>query len=98
MKRLLPILLCIAAAGCARVSDLNSDAFAMGDASQERFKIDDLACASDAEVKRSFEMKGIDAENADKHRIYNRAYAACMRAKGYKERDELLDLRIPYDL
>ena len=98
MKRLIPILLCIAAAGCARISDLNSDAFAPGDASQERFAVDDRGCAKDAEMKRSFGVSGIDADNVEKHRIFSRAYAACMTAKGYKERDGWLDLTVPYDL
>ena len=98
MKRLIPILLCLAAAGCARVTDLNSDAFRRGGASQEQFTLDDRACKGDAEVQRSFALRGIDAENADKHRIFSRAYVACMTAKGYKEHDGLLDLTVPYDL
>jgi len=98
MKRLIPILLCLAVAGCARVSDLTSDAFAQGDVGTERFKLDDRACTEDAETKRSFDVRGIDAENADKHRIFSRAYAACMTAKGYKERGGLAYFQIPYDL
>jgi len=98
MKRLIPILLCVAAAGCARISDLTSDAFAQGNVGPERFKLDDRACTHDAEVQRSFEVRGISAENADKHRIFNRVYAACMRANGYKERGGLGYFQIPYDL
>ena len=98
MKRLIPILLCIAAAGCARITDVNSDAFRQGGASQEQFTLDDRACQGEAEVQRSFALRGIDAENPDKHRIFSDAYVACMKAKGYKEHDGLLDWTVPYDL
>ena len=98
MKHLIPILLCIAAAGCARTLDLNSDTFATGNASQEKFGIDNQHCAQQAELKRSYDLQGVDAENVEKHRIYNRAFVACMRAKGYEERGGMLDFWVPYDL
>jgi hypothetical protein len=91
MKRL--ILICVlAAAGCGRWVDLNSDAFAQGNASQEQFRSDSDGCIATAEGARSYELRGIAADNVDKHAIFNRAYAACMKAKGYKEHTSLTDI------
>ncbi|MGC9953385.1 MAG: hypothetical protein ABSD21_03800 [Rhizomicrobium sp.] len=99
MKRPVAILLCVlAAAGCARLQDMDSDAFAPGNASHERFINDSKACSAEAEQMRSWELRGIAAENADKHRIFNRAYAACMKAKGYREDTSALDFWQAYDL
>ena len=99
MKRQALILICIlAASGCGRWTDLNSDAFAQGNASQEQFQLDSKACAAEADLKRSWDLHGIEAENADKHRIFNRAYAACMTAKGYREDTSALDFWEAYDL
>jgi hypothetical protein len=77
---------------------MDSDAFAQANASQERFQLDSKACTGEAEQKRSYELRGIAAENADKHRIFNRAYAACMQAKGYREATSALDFWQAYDL
>ncbi len=97
MKRL--ILICVlAAAGCGHWADLSSDAFAQGNASQEQFTSDSDACIVTAEIDRSYELRGIAADNVDKHAIFNRAYAACMRAKGYKERTSLTDFWESYNL
>jgi hypothetical protein len=90
MKSKALILICVlAAAGCGHWADLNSDAFAHGDATQERFARDDTSCAQKAENARSYGMAGMAADNVDKHGVFNRAYAACMKAKGYRERTSL---------
>ena len=97
MKRL--ILICVlAAAGCGRWVDLDADAFAQGNAAQEQFLADGKACAAEAEQKRSWELRGLEAENAQKHLIFNRAYAACMKAKGYREATSAFDFWQAYDL
>jgi hypothetical protein len=98
MKRLAILVCVLAAAGCARLQDMDSDAFAQGNASQEQFQLDSKACAAEADLKRSWDLHGIEAENADKHRIFNRAYAACMTAKGYREDTSALDFWQAYDL
>ena len=98
MKRLAILVCVLAAAGCARLQDMDSDAFAQGNASQEQFQLDSKACAAEADLKRSWDLHGIEAENADKHRIFNRAYADCMKAKGYRESDSVRHFWRDYDL
>ena len=97
MKRL--ILICVlAVAGCGRWVDLDSDAFDKGNATQEQFLFDSNACTEKANTARSYELRGIAADNVDKHAIFNRAYAACMKAKGYRERTSLTSFWEGYDL
>lgn len=97
MKRL--ILICVlVAAGCGRWTDLNSDAFAPGNATQEQFMHDSTACTQKAENARSYGIAGVNAENVDKHAIFNRAYAICMRVKGYREATSALNYWQAYDL
>ena len=92
MKPRALILICVlAAAGCGRWTDLNSDAFAQGNATQERFKLDSDACHAEAENARSYSIAGVEADNVDRHAIFNRAFAACMKTKGYREKTSLLD-------
>ena len=98
MKRLAILVCLLAVSGCARLQDMDSDAFSPGKTSQEQFLGDSKLCAAEAEVKRSWELRGLAAENADKHRIFNRAYAACMTAKGYREDTSALDFWQAYDL
>jgi hypothetical protein len=99
MKSQALILICVlAAAGCGRWADLDSDAFAQGNATQEHFKLDSTACAQKAENARSYGITGMAADNVDKHAIFNRAYTACMKAKGYQEADSALDFWQAYNL
>jgi len=92
MKPRALILICVlAAAGCGRWTDLNSDAFAQGNATQEQFRLDSSACTQMGEEARSYEVRGIAADNVDKQAIFNRAFAACMKTKGYREKTSLLD-------
>ena len=97
MKRL--ILICVLAlAGCGRWADLGSDAFAPGDASHEQFLDDSKACTQKADEARTYSLAGIAADNVDKHEIFNRAFAACMKAKGYREDSSALDFWQAYNL
>ena len=99
MRRRALILICVlAAAGCGRWADLNSDAFAQGSATQEQFARDSTVCAQKAEDERSFSNDGLAADNVDKHAIFNRAYTGCMRAKGYREATSALSFGRGYDL
>jgi hypothetical protein len=99
MRRQALILLCVlAAAGCGRWADLDSDAFARGDATQEQLGRDSAACAQKAENARSYGIAGVAADNVDKHAIFNRAYADCMKAKGYRESDSVRHFWRDYDL
>jgi formylglycine-generating enzyme required for sulfatase activity len=97
MKRLIPIFV-LAAAGCGHWVDLNSDAFAPGSASEEQFKFDSTACAQKGEDARSYSVAGMAADNVDKHAIFNRTYAACMKAKGYQEATSALNFWQAYNL
>ncbi|MDE1986508.1 MAG: hypothetical protein KGL29_03265 [Alphaproteobacteria bacterium] len=99
MKRQALILLCVlTAAGCGRWADLDSDAFAQGQASQERFSLDAAACKQAAENERSYSIRGLASDNVEKHGVFNRAYAACMKAKGYAPRTSLTNFWEAYDL
>jgi hypothetical protein len=99
MKPRALILICVlAAAGCGRWADLTSDAFAQGNATQERFLTDGRACAQMAEEARSYSVDGAAADNVERHAIFNRAYAACMTAKGYRERTSVTDIWEAYNL
>jgi hypothetical protein len=99
MKPRALILICVlAAAGCGHWADLDSDAFDKGNATQEQFLVDSGACAEKADNERSYELRGIVADNVDKHAIFNRAYAACMRAKGYRQATSALDFWQAYNL
>ena len=99
MKPQALILICVlAAAGCGRWADLSSDAFVQGNATQEQFKLDADACYAEAVAARSYDLRGITADNVDRHAIFNRAYAACMKAKGYQEATSALDFWQAYNL
>ena len=99
MKPRALILICVlATAGCGRWADLNSDAYAQGTATQDRFQIDTTACAQKAEEARSYSVAGITADNVDRHAIFNRAYAACMKAMGYSKRTSAFDFWEAYNL
>jgi hypothetical protein len=99
MKPRALIVICVlAAAGCGRWVDLDSDAFAPGAATQERFNFDSDACTAKAESARSYSVAGVAADNVDKHAIFNRAYAACMKAKGYQEATSALNFWQANDL
>ncbi len=99
MRRLILVLPLLAAAGCARLTNMNSDAFAMGNASQERFQADSQACAAEGERQRSFELQGLSAADpAEQRIIFNDAYAACMKAHGYREQTGWFDFWQGYDL
>ena len=90
MRRQALILLCVlTAAGCGHWADLNSDAFAQGAATQEQFGRDNSACTQKAEKARSYTVAGIASDNVDNHAVFNRAFAACLKAKGYRERTSL---------
>jgi len=90
MKRVAAVLL-LALAGCSelsgRWSDLDADDFSSGTAPQEKFFADARACAGEAEAKRSYSIDGINADNVERHRIYNAAFSACMTAHGYQKRE-----------
>lgn len=99
MKQQVLAAFCVlTAAGCGRWADLDSDAFARGSASQEQFTLDSQACADKADVARSYELRGVEADNVDKHKIFNRAYGACMRARGYQGGPSALGFWQAYDL
>ena len=84
--------------GCESFGDLTSDAFDPGNAPQSRFLQDNADCAAKAEIKRSYDMQGIDGTHAERHETFNRAYAACMRENGYARRDWAPDTAFPYDV
>ena len=85
-------------AGCESYGDLTSDAFEPGRASQSRFTFNSADCEAKAEVARNYDLRGIDGTHTERHEIYNRAYAACMRAAGYARRDWSPDLPNPYHI
>ena len=86
MKQAALIVLCVGLSGCAYYTDASSDAFAQGKASQEQFTVDSRACQQRAEAERNYQIRGIFADEPDRHEIYNSAYAGCMETLGYKRR------------
>jgi hypothetical protein len=97
MKRLVLLCVCVAV-GCARWSDMDSDAFSQGARTPEQFAVDDRACQNDAYMERSYSLRGIEADNAEWHLLYSRVYAACMKRRGYKPRTDLWDAWQAYNL
>jgi hypothetical protein len=96
--QLVPLFCVLAAGGCSRWVDIDSDAFDTSNVvSMERLALDDRACIAQAENARSYGIYGISEDNVGKRRIYNHAYTACMQAKGYKEREIGLDLSDSFD-
>lgn len=77
------LLLC----GCESYGDLTSDAFDPGSASMSQFTMDSAACQERANADREYRLAGIYGSHAERHEIFNRAYAACMQAAGYSRRD-----------
>ncbi len=98
LRRALLIAACIALAGCESYGDLTSDAFEPGGASQSRFTLDSADCQAKAEVSRSYGIRGIEGTHTERHEIFNRAYAACMKAAGYARRDWSPDISDPYKI
>ena len=91
MKRAAAILICIlTASGCASSSDLGLRDFAMGGATQAQFFADNRACTAQGNDARDYSAVGLKADNAERHRLYNDAYSACMKAKGYQPRGTAL--------
>jgi len=83
-------------AGCESYGDLTSDAFEP--ASQSRFTLDSAECEAKADAVRDYDLHGIEGTHAERHEIFNRAFAACMRAAGYVRRDWSPDMPNPYKI
>jgi outer membrane biogenesis lipoprotein LolB len=86
MRQAMLIVLCVGLSGCAEYTDLSPDAFAHGKSSQEQFGIDSRACQQQAENQRSYQIRGIFADESDRHDIYSGVYSNCMTAMGYQRR------------
>jgi len=95
-RRALLIAACIALAGCESYGDLTSDAFEPGNATQARFILDSADCQARAENSRSYDVRGITATHAERHEIFNAAYADCMKAAGYPRRDWSPEIPDPF--
>ena len=85
-------------AGCESFGDLNSDAFDPGSAPQAKFTLDSAECEAKAETVRSYDIAGIAGTHIEKHEMFNRAYAACMKKNGYARRDWSPDVAVPYNI
>ena len=69
--------------GCAEYMDMNSDAFVQKPGQQERFYMDARACELEAENQRAYQLRGIAADEGERHRIYSKALSACMTSRGH---------------
>jgi ABC-type uncharacterized transport system auxiliary subunit len=86
-------------AGCASEAEMTAEVFSPGDATEVQFKADGDVCKAEAEHRRDLSLQDAEVANADKqHVIYNRAFAACMFSKGYRERTSFHNLWSGYDL
>jgi hypothetical protein len=88
------LLLC----GCTSYGDYTSDAFDPGRASQARFSADAAECQNQAEIKRSYTIRGIAGTHASRHELFNQAFVGCMQGEGYALRGSTLQAPIPYDV
>ena len=88
---------CVLLAGCAEYLDISPDSFEHAPQNQEKFTVDSRACEDKADAERSYSVHGIEANEGERHRIYDRAYAACMTADGYKRRTDWYDFWEGYD-
>jgi hypothetical protein len=88
----------LALAGCTSYGDYTSDAFDPDGATQEHFTMDSARCRDKAEVRRSYDIRGIAGTHVERHEIFNRAYVTCMKANGYALRDWSPDIAVPFDI
>lgn len=85
-------------AGCESFGDLTSDAFDPGGAMQSTFELDSAACNAAALQQRDYYISGIAGTHAERHELFNRVFAACMRRNGYVRRDWSPDIAVPYNI
>jgi hypothetical protein len=72
--------------GCATYAARSAEDYDQGQATRPQFVKDSEVCAKQAEAdQRRF---GIGGEMAPTHATYNRMYDACMRASGYRRKQE----------
>lgn len=88
------LLLC----GCTSYGDYTSDAFDPGSADQARFTADAAECQNQAEIGRSYTIRGIAGTHVERHELFNQAFAGCMQSEGYALRGSTVDAPIPYDV
>jgi hypothetical protein len=88
------LLLC----GCTSYGDYTSDAFDPGHANQARFSADAAECQNQAEIDRSYTIRGIAGTHVERHDLYNRALVSCMQREGYALRGSTVRAPIPYEV
>ena len=72
--------------GCATFAARTANDYELGQAPRPQFVKDSEVCAKQAEAdQRRF---GIGGEMDPTHATYNRMYDACMRASGYKRKQD----------
>lgn len=80
------MLAALSLSACAHVERLDVDDFQHDDVPMVRYQRDSAEC----------ESRGVDMQNriggSDATYIYNRTYAACMRERGYRPAEGLLDV------
>jgi uncharacterized protein (DUF1810 family) len=72
--------------------DYDSDHFDPGHASWGQFVIDNRNCQSEAATAANYGIRAIEGSSFDRHRMYNRTYSDCMKARGYGTRSWLRDI------
>lgn len=97
-KRLVVLGCAVLLSGCESYGDLTSDAFDQGSATQSRFTMDAAHCEARADIPRNYNTIGITGTREERHEIFNRAFAACMRVHGYARRDWSPDIPVPYQI
>lgn len=96
MRRCVFVLCALLLAGCDGIGDLTSDAYDPGDATQSRFTVDSEDCQAGANTVRNYNIYGVTGTHAERHEIFNRAYARCMQKAGYARRDWSPEIADPY--
>ena len=97
MRQAMLIVLCAGLSGCAYYTDVSSDAYAPGKASHEQFTVDSRKCQDIAEGERSYQARGVFAEESERHEIYSSTYGGCMEALGYQRRTDWYNFWEGYD-
>lgn len=97
-KRLVVLACAVLLSGCESYGDLTSDAFDPGTVTQSRFTMDAAHCEAQADIPRNYEVIGIAGTRSERHEIFNEAFTACMRLRGYARRDWSPDIPVPYNI
>jgi hypothetical protein len=92
MRALFLLPLCLVLAGCESITRPASDGFEVGPGGFEKFTLDAQACQTLADDGVNYGIRYVDTTRYERNRAFNRAYGACMTARGHQPRPYLKNL------